>query len=240
MQQFENTDRYRQFSLICKKYSSKNRRKENIKQYSTGSGTLKTKYESTEHLMLPEFNDKKNITWHFSVFEGSDVGYDVVIGRDLMLELGMKISFAKKTVSWEGIEIPKRDFNKIRKWNISKMEMEAIIQESSEPVVTQEATDRIIKILYAKYEKANLRVVADGAKHLTVLEREKLYKLLIKYQEIFDGTLGVWKTDDVDFELKEGTKPFSQRYYPVPHLYKDTFKKEIDRLVKLGVLEKVQ
>ena len=120
------------------------------------------------------------------------------------------------------------------------MEMHAIIQESAEPIVTQEATERIIKILDSKYEKANLRTVADGAKHLTSIEREKLYKLLVKYQEIFDGTLGAWKTDDVDFDLKEGAQPFSQRYYPVPHLYKETFKKELDRLVKLGVLEKVQ
>ena len=157
-----------------------------------------------------------------------------------MLELGMEISFATKTVTWEGNIIPMRDFNKLRKLNISKMEMKAIIQESSEPVVTQQATDRIIKILDAKYEKANLRVVANGAKHLTSIEREKLYKLLIKYKEIFDGSLGVWKTDEVNFEMKDDAKPHSQRYYPVPHLYKETFKKELDRLVRLGVLERVQ
>ena len=38
----------------------------------------------------------------------------------------------------------------------------------------------------------------------------------------------------------KGPRPFSQRYYPVPHLYKETFKKELDRLEKLGVVEKVQ
>ena len=118
--------------------------------------------------------------------------------------------------------------------------MKAIIQESSEPIVTQQATDKIIKILDSKYEKANLRVIVDGAKHLTSTEREKLYKLLIKYQDIFDGSLGAWKTDDVNFELKDGATPCSQRYYPVPHLYKETFKKELDRLVKLGVLKRVQ
>ena len=107
-----------------------------------------------------------------------------------MLELKMDISFARKSVSWEGIEIPMRDFNKLKKWNISKMEMKAIIQESSEPIVTQEATERILKILDSKYEKANLRLVVEGAKHLTLIEREKLYKLLIKYQDIFDGSLG--------------------------------------------------
>ena len=204
-----------------------------------GSGVLKTKYESVEQLILPEFSDKKIITWHFSVFDEQEVGYNIVIGRDLMLELKMNISFENKTVSWDGIEIPMRDFNKLRKWNISNIEMKAIIQESSEPIVTQKATERILRILDSKYEKANLRVVIEGAKHLTSIEQDKLYKLLVKYKDIFDGSLGAWETDNVDFELKEGAQPVSQRYYPVPHLYKETFKKELDRLVELGVLEKV-
>ena len=157
-------------SLLKEKYSSKNKMKKDKKEYSTGSGILKTKYETTEQLILPEFSDKKNITWHFSVFEGKSIGYNVVIGRDLLIELRMELSFAKKTVAWEGIEIPMRDFNRLRKWNISRLEMNAIIQESAEPIVTQEATDRIIKILDAKYEKANLRLVTDGAKHLTPIE----------------------------------------------------------------------
>ena len=55
---------------------------------------LKTKYDTTEQLMLPEFSDKKNITWPFIVFEEKDVGYDVVIGLDLNLELKMDIYFA--------------------------------------------------------------------------------------------------------------------------------------------------
>jgi len=211
-------------SLINKKYSSKNNQKENKKKYSTGSGTLTTRYESTEELILPEFSDKKIITWHFSAFENNDIGYDIVIGRDLMLELGMEISFVKKNVAWEGIEIPMRDFNRLKRWNISKLEMKAIIQESSEPIATQEATDRIIKILDSKYEKANLKWVAEGAKHLTSVEKEKLYRLLTKYESIFDGTLGAWQTDEVEFELKDNAQPCSQRYYPVPHLYKETFK----------------
>lgn len=46
-------------SLINKSYSSKNKRKETPRQYSTGSATLKTKYESTKQMILPEFSDKK-------------------------------------------------------------------------------------------------------------------------------------------------------------------------------------
>ena len=116
--------------------------------------------------------------------------------------------------------------------------MKAIIQQMKEPIVTKAATERVIKILDSKYERANLKLVVEGAKHLTQKERILLYNLLVKYEELFDGSLGEWDTDPVDFELVDGAKPHSQRHYPVPHLYKQTFKKELERLVSIGVLEK--
>ena len=152
----------------------------------------------------------------------------------------MEISFDKKTVSWEGIDIPMRDFNKLRRYTLNKKEFKAIIQGSSEPLVTQEATDRMIKILDSNYQKANLKEIVWAAKHLNKTEKNLLYNLLIKFSDIFDGTLGEWRTDPVDFELIDGAQPHSQRHYPIPHLYKEVFKKELDRLEKLGVLEKIQ
>ena len=104
--------------------------------------------------------------------------------------------------------------------------------------MTQQATDRIIKILDAKYQKADLRAVVQKATHLNSGEREMLYALLIKYKDIFDGRLGEWKTDPVELELKEGVEPHSQRHYPMPRIHRDVFKKDLDRLVKLGVLER--
>ena len=38
--------------------------------------------------------------------------------------------------------------------------------------------------------------------HLTMTQRNELLKLLHKFEELFDGTLGTWKIDPVDFELK--------------------------------------
>ena len=80
------------------------------------------------------------------------------------------------------------------------------------------------EILDSDYRKANLKTVVAGAKHLTNNEKEQLHKLLVKYESIFDGTLGEWKTDPIDFELAEGATPHSQRHYPVPRLYRETFK----------------
>ena len=57
---------------------------------------MSTKYESNVHFSLPEFSDKKIVNWKFNIFESEDLGYDMVIGRDIMTKLGMDLSFNKK------------------------------------------------------------------------------------------------------------------------------------------------
>jgi hypothetical protein len=75
---------------------------------------FKTKYESEIQFKLPEFSNSKIITWKFNMFESENVGYDLIIGRDLMLELGLDISFKNKNITWEGTTIPMRDFNRLK------------------------------------------------------------------------------------------------------------------------------
>jgi hypothetical protein len=54
---------------------------------------------------------------------------------------------------------------------------------------------------------------------------------------LFDGTLGDWKTKPVSFQLKEGASLYHGQAFPVPKIHKETLIKEVNRLVKLGVLE---
>ncbi len=49
--------------------------------------------------------------------------------------------------------------------------------------------------------------------------------------------MGDWKTKPVSFQLKEGASPYHGQAFLVPMKHKDTLIKEVDRLVKLGVLE---
>eukprot|EP00804_Cyclotella_cryptica_P017652 CCRYP_006766-RA/>CCRYP_006766-RA protein AED:0.67 eAED:0.49 QI:0/0/0/1/0/0/2/0/211 len=107
-----------------------------------------------------------------------------------------------------------------------------------EPRSTEEATQRAVHILDAKYEKADLQSVVDtNCPHLSLQDQNKLLELLRKYEDLFDGTLGDWNTEPVSFELKEGAKPYHGRAYPVPHSLKETLMKELKRLCDLGVLE---
>ena len=43
--------------------------------------------------------------------------------------------------------------------------------------------------------------------YLTITERNYLLKLLQKFEEFFHGTLGTWKIDPVEFELKYDANP---------------------------------
>ena len=65
--------------------------------------------------------------------------------------------------------------------------------------------------------------------------------MLLKYfKDLFDGTLGCWYTDPVDLYLNPSCKPFNSKYYPVPIINKDTFRKELKRLLKIEVLIPLQ
>ena len=56
---------------------------------------------------------------------------------------------------------------------------------------------------------------------------------------LFNGTLGQWTDEDYDIELKEGAMPYDARPFPVPCVHEQTFRQEVKRLCKIGVLKKV-
>jgi hypothetical protein len=65
-----------------------------------------------------------------------------------------------------------------------------------EPDSTKELTNRAVKILDAKYEKADLpEIVETQCRHLDAHQRKELLDLLLEFEDLFDGTLGIWDTE---------------------------------------------
>ncbi len=90
----------------------------------------------------------------------------------------------------------------------------------------------------AKYEKADLpAVIRENCSYLTAFNREKLLSMLLKFELLFNDTLGDWKLPPVSFELKEGMKLYHGRPYPIPYKHKAVLMKEIKWLCNIGVLE---
>ncbi len=95
-----------------------------------------------------------------------------------------------------------------------------------------------MEILDATYAKADLpAIVRDNCKHLKPSERESLPSLLLKFEQLFDGTLGQWNLPPVSIQLNEGAKPFHGRPYPIPKVHNATLMKEIDQLVLIGAMK---
>ena len=76
------------------------------------------------------------------------------------------------------------------------------------PEVILEATAQATEILDTDYKKADISEIVTEYLHLNSEEKQLLKSLLYKYESLFDGTLGTWKTEPVSLELKDNGKSF--------------------------------
>ncbi len=148
------------------------------------------------------------------------------------------MDFQEKTITIDKILLPMRNIVNLQlKPRITKALRENTCF-AQEPISTHSATKRMVKILDAKYEKADLpAIIRENCSHLTASNREKLISVLLKFESLFNGTLGDWKLPPVSFELKEGMKQYHGRPYPILLKHKAVLMKEIKRLCNIRVLE---
>ncbi len=164
--------------------------------------------------------------------------YDLIIGKQTMHDLGVKMDFQEKTITIDKILLPMRNITNLQ----LKPRITRTLRENScfaqEPISTRSKTKHVVEILDAKYEKADLpAIIRENCSYLTAFDREKLLSVLLKFELLFDGTLGDRKLLPVSFELKEGMMPYHGRPYPIPHKHKAVLMKEINSLCNIAVLE---
>ncbi len=164
--------------------------------------------------------------------------YDLIIGKQTMHDLGVNLDFQEKTITIDEILLPMRNICNLQ----LKPRITRALREKTcfaqEPISTFSDPKRMVKILDAKYEKADLpAIIKENCSHLTASDREKPLSVLLKFELLFDGTLGDWKLPPISFELKEGMKPYHGRPYPIPHKHIAVLMKEIKWLCNIGVLE---
>ena len=181
-----------------------------------------------------EFHKDKIITWdmHIDASRTSHNRYDMIIGRDLMQELGMDLLFSSNQVRWDEKLIPMRDPKELNLGQLDKLEQEVF---KLDPI----DEDLIARVTAEKYSAADLPKEVSKIEHLSGDEKSQLLKLLHKYKSLFDGSLGKWNTSPVDLELKEGAQPYHGKPYPVPKAQERRLKEEISRLEQFGVLKRV-
>ena len=196
--------------------------------WSTPAGDMKTHSKVKAQFTIPELQEKKLIEWKLHVADNMGA-YDMIIGRDIMSFLGINIQFSDRTVHWEGKEMPFKPVEATAEYDYHIAESMAIT----------EAADRVKSILDAKYVAADFDKVCSEQHHLAHEEQRALLALLNKYDDLFDGTLGKWTEEPVHIELLPEATPYHARPYPIPRCHHDTLRMEVDRLVEIGVLKRV-
>ena len=144
-------------TILCKHLAKKLKtRKEPTTKWTTMAGTVKTGESAKVEFSLPEFHPDKLIEWRVHLTEklGS---YDMIIGRDILSEMGIDIHFSTHTCTWGHSTIPMRSSS-------VKIEQSYLVQESG-PM--KQATTRLKKILDAKYEAADIPKLVQARKDLS-------------------------------------------------------------------------
>eukprot|EP00956_Cyclotella_meneghiniana_P016093 scaffold25194_cov46-Cyclotella_meneghiniana.AAC.2 len=126
-----------------------------------------------------------------------------------MAELGIVLDFKHSTIQLDHISLPMREIFKLQEK--SKIDKAWAVNNSimrDEPDSTKELTKRAVQILDAKYEKADLPdIVENQCQHLDAHQRKLLLDLLLEFEDLFDGTLGIWDTSLPWTGSMEGVQP---------------------------------
>jgi len=199
--------------------------------WNTAAGPLNTSEQVDIEFALPELSPSATIKATVHVHPAKITRYDMIIGRDMLTELGIDVLFSTSTIEWGRMNasIPMKPYDFVLNEDVYIAESEGVEAD----------TERLSSILDAKYAPTDVQAFAEEQKHLSAEERTALLQLLTEYETLFDGTLGQWTGKPYHIELRPDAKPYHGRPYSIPKAFEQTLKLELDRLVKIGVLKKV-
>ena len=84
------------------------RMRSNKVECSTVAGTYITTHNIKVTFCIPEFSSSRIISHRFHIDnnEGkSGIGYDMIIGRDMMVQLGLLLEFNRQVFQWDGVTV---------------------------------------------------------------------------------------------------------------------------------------
>ena len=211
-----------------------------IRKVSTLAGSMQTSdLVHLRDMRLPEFDKNRRIDEQKALVFDGKCRYDVILGADFLTKAGIDINYSTGTMHWFENVRPMRE-----PWKLDNSEYHAMacafdIQADDE-LIGEDWLDSYLTntILDAKYEKVNVHDVSKTQTHLTPFQQMELERVLSKYSKLFDGTLGVYPHKKFSIEIKDDAVPKHSRPYAVPQIHLEAFKKELDHLVKIGVLSK--
>ena len=139
------------------------RRNDVTHEWSTMAGTFKTTRLAEIKLKLPELSDSAEINVNCHVTNQKS-NYDLILGGEILRELGINLNFLNNTTNWNETSIPMKPVHNSTRTHFSISNSKRVASE----------TKRIKKILDAKYEKADLNKLVNDLDYLNTNKKNKL------------------------------------------------------------------
>jgi hypothetical protein len=204
-----------------------------------GTGVLNQEVVLTE-LVFPEFSPTLKVVGpvRTTVFHNKETNYDLIVGMDVMIALGIEVSCSTQTIKWNDNVIPFQSVENFKHMGEHiALAMEALDDPLDEEM-GEEYGYKSKKILHSKYEQVEVLELSKQQTHLTPEQQADLARLWSKFTKLFSGQLGAYPHQKVHLDLKDDAKRQSSRYYPIPRHHERVFKDELQRLCEIGVLTK--
>jgi len=163
------------------------------------------------------------------VFTSAQCRYDLILGRTELRRMGIGFNFINNTIAWFEQTIPMKATR-----SMMAIPAEAMLQEEYE-----DAELFTPNILERKYQSVSPQAVVETLTHLDLSKRLKLKIIFEKYKDVFNGELGCHPTAKIKIRLRPDAKPHWQRPYSVPFAKQEAFRRELQSMIKDGVLVRV-
>ena len=116
---------------------------------------------------MPEIYGRKiiNHRFHIDNDEGeSGIGYDMIIGRNLMVQLVLTADFTHQVLKWDSATVHmKESSNFLGQSNLTKREVREVVMQTVEPASIRKATDGLQQNTRHSLWKGVPKQVADDA-----------------------------------------------------------------------------
>ena len=174
-----------------------------ITTWKTQAGNFTTSQKENVEFCLPEFSAAKILSWKCHVDSSTNSRYNMILGRDLLTDLGLGLKFSEKIIvggdgPYKGcsapmVDVSNCDFKLLTDKTVIPEEsfINSYIDKCLESEIPIRSTHRIQITLDTKYKNSYLnKVMTKQCQHLSTKERERLLELLREFEDMFDGTLG--------------------------------------------------
>jgi hypothetical protein len=144
--------------------------------WGTSNGTFVTDKVGNIEIAFMDYSSSKKVHLAPDIVEYKpDIGkpmYDLIIGKNTMHDLGVVLDFNQNTIQIDKILLPMRDIANLQLKSSITRALWNNLNHAQEPVSTRSATKRVVEILDAKYEKADIPTIGKIALTL-VLQIER-------------------------------------------------------------------